>query len=63
MRITAYSRAIPQYNLGHLDRLAAIEADLAKFPGLHLTGNYLKGPAIGACVEHAKQVAESIQIS
>lgn len=61
-RVTAYDRAIPQYNLGHTARLAAIAADLAKVPGLHVTGNYLKGPAIGSCVEHAQEVAESIQV-
>lgn len=61
-RKTFYENAIPQYNLGHLDRLAAIQSELAKIPGLHLTGNYLKGPAIGTCVEHAQSVAESVRI-
>jgi oxygen-dependent protoporphyrinogen oxidase len=61
-RVTAYSRAIPQYNLGHLERLATIRTELAKVPGLHLTGNYLKGPAIGACIEHAQSVADCIRI-
>jgi len=61
-RVTAYDRAIPQYNLGHTARLATIAADLAKVPGLHLTGNYHKGPAIGSCVEKAQEVAESIRI-
>ncbi|GAC1639165.1 MAG: protoporphyrinogen oxidase [Candidatus Acidiferrum sp.] len=61
-RVTAYSRAIPQYNLGHTQRLDTVAADLANIPGLHLTGNYLKGPAIGSCVEHAQDVAESVQV-
>lgn len=60
-RVTAYDRAIPQYNLGHTARLATIAADLAKIPGLHLTGNYFRGPAIGSCVEHAQAVAESLR--
>jgi oxygen-dependent protoporphyrinogen oxidase len=60
--VTKYERAIPQYNLGHLDRLAAIRSGLAKIPGLHLTGNFFKGPAIGACVEQAQAVAESIRM-
>jgi len=59
-RVTAYRHAIPQYNLGHLDRLSAIQSDLPKIPGLHLTGNYFRGPAIGACVERGLSVAESI---
>ncbi|MBS1842274.1 MAG: protoporphyrinogen oxidase [Acidobacteria bacterium] len=61
-RVTVYKQAIPQYNLGHLDRLATIQSELAKIPCLHLIGNYLKGPAIGTCVEHAQSVAESIRI-
>jgi protoporphyrinogen/coproporphyrinogen III oxidase len=61
-RVTKYEHAIPQYNLGHLDRLAAIQCELAKIPGLHLTGNYLKSPAIGTCIEQAQSVAESIRI-
>lgn len=61
-RVTAYKHAIPQYNLGHLTRLAAIQSDLANVPGLHLTGNYFRGPSIGACVEHAQSVAESIRV-
>src|SRR4029077_17749827 len=49
-RVTAYRHAIPQYNLRTLDRLATIQSDIAKVPGLLLTGNYFRGPAVGACV-------------
>jgi len=62
-RVTAYERAIPQYNLGHTARITTIHADLANAPGLHVVGNYLRGPAIGACIEQAQEVAESIRIS
>lgn len=62
-RVSVYSHAIPQYNLGHIARLATIQSELAKIPGLYLTGNYLKGPAIGACIEHAQSVADCIRIS
>ena len=58
--VEIYSRAIPQYNLGHTERLAALEALRTKYPGLWLTGNYLRGPAIGACVEQALAVAGEI---
>jgi len=60
-RVTAYEKAIPQYNLGHTIRIAAIRADLVNVPGLYLVGNYLRGPAIGACIEQAQDVAESIR--
>jgi oxygen-dependent protoporphyrinogen oxidase len=58
--VEIYQRAIPQYNLGHGERLAALEALRAKYPGLWLAGNYLRGPAIGACVEQALAVAGEI---
>ena len=59
--VTVWPRALPQYNLGHADRLASIQKSLAHFPGIRLTGNYLRGPAIGACVEHALAVAEQVK--
>jgi len=58
--VNIYQRAIPQYTLGHTDRLAALSALCKKYPGLWLTGNYLRGPAIGACVEHALAVTGEI---
>ncbi len=60
--VTRYAKAIPQYNLGHLDRLKSIQGTIATIPGLWMIGNYWKGPAIGACVEHALSVAEQIRI-
>ncbi len=58
--VTIWPRALPQYNLGHGDRLAAVEKLRARFPGIWLTGNYLRGPAIGSCVEQALAVAEAV---
>ena len=59
--VTVYSRALPQYNLGHTERLATLEKLRTQFPGLYLTGNYFRGPAIGTCVEQALAVAEEIR--
>jgi oxygen-dependent protoporphyrinogen oxidase len=61
--VTIWPRALPQYNLGHVARLATLERLRANFPGLHLAGNYLNGPAIGTCVEHALKLADEIRIS
>ena len=59
--VTIWPRALPQYNLGHADRLASIHKSLTRLPGLFLIGNYLRGPAIGACVEQALAVAEEVK--
>jgi len=61
--VTLWPRALPQYNLGHVARLATLEKLRAKFPGLHFAGNYLNGPAIGTCVEHALKLADEIRVS
>src|SRR5215469_11653735 len=61
--VTVFERAIPQYNLGHTGRISAINALRARFPGLYFSGNYLHGPAIGTCVEHALKVADEVRIS
>jgi len=59
--VTIWPRALPQYNLGHVDRLSRIAGLQAQFPGLYLAGNYLRGPAIGSCVEQALAVAENVR--
>lgn len=59
--VQSYERALPQYNLGHGKRLAAIRELAASIPGLFLTGNYFGGPAMGACVEQACQTAAAVQ--
>lgn len=56
-----YQRALPQYNLGHAEKLARLERRRAACPGLWLTGNYLRGPSIGACVDQALAVAAQVE--
>ena len=52
--VAIYPKAIPQYNCGsHGERLAAIDEARKKHSNLWLIGNYLRGPAIGACVEQS----------
>ena len=46
-RARLWSRAIPQYEIGHLARLADIDRDLLAFPHLYLAGNALHGPSFG----------------
>jgi len=58
--VQVYRRALPQYNIGHADRLKALERLRAEQPGLFFVGNYLRGPAIGNCVELAMTTAEVI---
>jgi oxygen-dependent protoporphyrinogen oxidase len=58
--VQVYQKALPQYNIGHSDRLRALEKLRANVPGLFFSGNYLKGPAIGNCVDLAMATAEDL---
>jgi len=53
-------RALPQYNVHHARRVAEIESILRTVPNLSLAGNYLRGRAIGDCVDVAFRVAEEV---
>lgn len=46
-KVVVWPRAIPQYELGHRERVAAVEAALASKPGLFMAGNALHGIAFG----------------
>ena len=55
--VQLWRRAIPQYQVGHAERISRLSELLGKHPHLHLAGNYLHGPALGACIEQALTVA------
>jgi oxygen-dependent protoporphyrinogen oxidase len=59
--IIRWDRAIPQYHLGHLERVAWIDARAAQHPGLVLTGNAYHGVAINDCTEQGLEVAGRLQ--
>jgi protoporphyrinogen/coproporphyrinogen III oxidase len=58
--VQTYRRALPQYNVGYEKKLRALDELRRDFPGLFLVGNYLRGPAIGNCVDQAKETAQSL---
>ena len=58
--ITRYQRSIPQYNIGHFERVRRIESLLQEAPGVQLIGNYLHGVSTGDCIKEAERVAKSV---
>lgn len=54
------SRALPQYNVGHAQRVSEIDGILPSFPNLYLAGNFLRGRSISDCVETAFRVASNV---
>ncbi len=63
LAVHLWKRAIPQYTLGHHQRLAAIDAELQQLPGVYLCGNHTDGVALGDCVRRAQECATRISES
>jgi protoporphyrinogen/coproporphyrinogen III oxidase len=58
--IVRWDRAIPQYLLGHRERVAWIMDRVARQEGLYLTGNAFHGVAFNDCTEQAGLVAARV---
>ena len=58
--VAKWERSMPQYEVGHLDRVTEIEDELSKLPGLALAGNSYRGAGIPDCIRSGQTAAESI---
>lgn len=56
-RVARYPAAMPQYEVGHLGRVAAMEARLQGLPGLALAGAAYRGVGIADCVRSGEDSA------
>src|SRR5262249_2293829 len=61
-RVHRHPASMPQYRLGHLDRIAAIEHKLEPLPGLRLAGAAYRGVGISDCVHSGETAAESLLV-
>jgi oxygen-dependent protoporphyrinogen oxidase len=59
-RVFLWERAMPQYNLGHPQRLARIETALRKWPNLALAGNGYRGIGIPDCIHSGELAAQRV---
>jgi oxygen-dependent protoporphyrinogen oxidase len=59
-RLARHDEAMPQYRVGHLALVAAIEARAALHPGLALAGNAYRGVGIPDCIESGWRSAERL---
>ena len=64
--VTRYNRAMPQYHLGHLDRVDRIETAASAAQGVFIAGNAYRGVGIPDCVSSgersAAQAFESLRL-
>ena len=58
--VTRWTHAIPQYNLGHRERLRPVEDAERAFPGLFFCASYRGGVSVGDCIKSAHAMAETL---
>jgi oxygen-dependent protoporphyrinogen oxidase len=58
--VTRWPRAIPQYELGHLGRIAKVAEAEKAVPGLRFCANYRGGVSVGDCIASAHATAGSL---
>jgi oxygen-dependent protoporphyrinogen oxidase len=60
VEVNRWMKAMPQYTLGHLERLTQIEAALSRYGGLILTGAGYRGVGIPDCIRDGAIAAERV---
>jgi len=60
IRVARHPRAMPQYTLGHLERVATIRRRVARHPRLILTSNAFDGVGIPDVVRAAQSAADAL---
>ncbi len=58
--LTRLESSMPQYHLGHKEKIDSIIQVADKYPGLFLTGNAYDGVGIPDCIHHAELTADKI---
>jgi len=59
-RVYRWKRGIPQYNVGHRDILAAVDAGTAGLDGLFLCHNSYRGVSLNDCAREAEITAAAL---
>jgi len=58
--VARWDAAMPQYHVGHLDRINGIEQQIENQPGLEIASNAFHGIGIPQCVYSGEQAAERV---
>ena len=61
LHVKVHHHAIPQYNIGHLEKVKRIEELMNKNQGLFFTGNYMHGISINDTIKTSKIAVEKIK--
>jgi oxygen-dependent protoporphyrinogen oxidase len=58
--IRRWPRSLPQYAVGHLERMASLDARIALLPNLHLLGNSYRGVGLPDLIREAKALTQHL---
>ncbi|MEM7810635.1 MAG: protoporphyrinogen oxidase [Planctomycetota bacterium] len=58
--VVRWPGAMPQYEVGHLERIAELDRSVAESPGLHLCGLSYRGVGIADVIAEAEKTAETV---
>ncbi len=58
--LSRWTNAMPQYEVGHLDRIGEIEGVVSNLKGLALAGNSYRGAGIPDCIKSGETAAEKL---
>ncbi len=59
-RIYRWEKAMPQYTIGHDERVSRIEQSISKYPEIFVTGSAYRSSGISECIKNAQLTAESV---
>jgi oxygen-dependent protoporphyrinogen oxidase len=59
-KVQRWRRTMPQYELGHLERIERIEHLLDSVPGLALAGNAYRGVGVAHCIQSGENAAAQV---
>ncbi len=60
VRVFRWARGIPQYELGHLERVRRAREDVAQIDGIFLGGNAVAGVSFNHCIAHAETLGRQV---
>jgi oxygen-dependent protoporphyrinogen oxidase len=60
VRVSRYDRAMPRYTVGHLGRVAAIDAAMGQWPAVTLAGASYRGVGLPDCIAQGQAAATRV---
>lgn len=61
VRVTRWGGGLPQYGVGHVERIARLQEAVAAVPGLAVCGAYLGGVGVPACIASARAAVDRLR--